>query len=141
MEGSGLPVLADPLPPGYWERTGGAFVAVDDEKSPAGISGAEPEEVLWAKYLDFCSAQVADILLLLSPDEMFVLAQDAAREAGVTGDLGYETIVALATERVSKKLALPEFDIWARDYQENPGRYDQYLMGFWETEVPRRPDG
>ena len=38
----------------------------------------EPEEVLRAKYLDYCSAQVADILLLLSPDEMFVLAQDAA---------------------------------------------------------------
>ena len=116
-------------------------MAVEDDKSPAGISGAEPEEVLRAKYLDFCSAQVADILLLLSPDEMFVLAQDAAREAGLTGDLGYETIVNMATERVSEKLALPPFDIWARDYRENPGRYDQYLMGFWETEASGLPDG
>lgn len=108
---------------------------------PTEPRGMRPEEVLRAKYLDFCSAQVADILLLLSPDEMFVLAQDAAREAGVSGDLGYEQIVNLATGRISQKLALPPFDVWARDYQENPDRYDQYLMGFWETEEPPVPDG
>jgi hypothetical protein len=84
-----------------------------EENQPAeGSKGSTPEEILKAKYLDFCSAQVADILLLLSPDEMFVLAQDAAREAGMTGELGYEQIVTLATERVSRKLALPPFDIW-----------------------------
>ena len=71
-------------------------MAVEDDKSPAGISGAEPEEVLRAKYLDFCSAQVADILLLLSPDEMFVLAQDASREAG-----GSESAPGLAAVYVS----------------------------------------
>jgi hypothetical protein len=112
-----------------------------EEKQPSGGSkGSTPEEILKAKYLDFCSAQVADILLLLSPDEMFVLAQDAAREAGMTGELGYEQIVTLATERVSRKLALPPFDIWARDYEEDPERYDQYLMGFWETEPPSLPE-
>ncbi len=81
------------------------------------------------------------MLLLLSPDEMFILAQDAAREAGLLGELGYEQIVTLATERVSKKLALPPFDVWARDYKENPDRYEQYLMGFWESELPGPPDG
>ena len=55
--------------------------------------------------------------------------------------MGYETIVILATERVSKKLALPPFDIWAREYRENPERYDHYLMGFWEEEFPDFPDG
>ena len=49
--------------------------------------------------------------------------------------------MTLATERVSEKLALPPFDIWARDYRENPSRYDQYLMGFWETEASGLPDG
>ena len=106
----------------------------EGEMPPAETGGARSEEILRAKYLDFCSAQVADILLLLSPDEMFVLAQDAAREAGMTGELGYEQIVTLATERVSRKLALPPFDVWARDYEESPERYDQYLMGFWESE-------
>jgi len=97
--------------------------------------GAEPEAVLRAKYLDYCSAQVADILLLLSPDEMFVLAQDAAREAGEFGELGYDRIVDLATGRVSRKLALPPFEAWARDYQADPARYEEYFMGLWESEL------
>jgi len=108
---------------------------------PADRNEMEPQEILRAKYFDYCSAQVADILLLLTPDEMFVLAQDASREVGQTGELGYEKIVTLATERVSRKLALPPFEAWALDYQENPGRYDQYLMGFWEWDLPRLPDG
>jgi hypothetical protein len=101
---------------------------------PPKPEGAEPESVLRAKYLDYCSAQVADILLLLSPDEMFVLAQDAAREAGVLGDMGYEQIVDLATGRVSKKLALPPFEVRVREYEEDPGRFDEQLMGLWESE-------
>ena len=113
----------------------------EGDKPPADAGGASSEGILRAKYHDFCSAQVADILLLLSPDEMFVLAQDAAREAGLTGELGYEQIVTLATERVSQKLALPPFDVWALDYRENPERYDQYLMGLWETEFLGFPDG
>lgn len=93
-----------------------------------------------AKYLDYCSAQVADILLLLSPDEMYVLAQDAAREAGVVESFGYGRIVDLATERVSKKLALPPFETWVRDYRADPTRYEEYFMGLWETEI-REGDG
>jgi hypothetical protein len=108
---------------------------------PGGERGKEAERILKAKYLDYCSAQVADILLLLTPDEMFVLAQDAARDSGRTEDLGYEETVTLATERVARKLALPPFDAWAMDYQDNPDRYDQYLMGFWESELPAIPDG
>lgn len=95
---------------------------------------SEPESVLRAKYLDYCSAQVAEILLLLTPDEMFVLAQDAAREAGVSGDLGYDRIVDLATGRVSRKMALPPFDVWVEDYRSDPDRYEEYLMGLWKSE-------
>lgn len=103
--------------------------------SPPEPAGTEPEAVLRAKYLDYCSAQVAEILLLLSNDEMFVLAQDAAREAGVSGDLGYERIVELATGRVSKKLALPPFEVWAEEYKADPHRFDEDLMGLWESEL------
>lgn len=102
---------------------------------PPKSAGTEAEGILRAKYLDYCSAQVADILLLLSPDEMFVLAQDAAREAGMSDALGYEQIVDLATERVSRKLALPPFDVWVRDYEADPSRYEEYFMGLWESEL------
>ena len=101
---------------------------------PPGERDSEPESVLRAKYLDYCSARVAEVLLLLTPDEMFVLAQDAAREAGVSGDLGYDRIVDLATGRVSRKMALPPFDVWVKDYRADPARYEEYLMGLWESE-------
>ena len=107
---------------------------------PPDSRDAEPESVLRAKYLDYCSAKVADILLLLSPDEMFVLAQDAAREAGVSGDLTYGQTVDLATELVSRKLALPPFEIWVSDYKADPSQYDEYLMGLWESEGPDSSD-
>ena len=108
--------------------------------SPPPSRDAEPEKVLRAKYLDYCSAQVADILLLLSPDEMFVLAQDAARDAGLSGDFGYDRIVELATGRVSRKLALPSFEVWVRDYEAGPSRYEEQLMGLWESEAPGSED-
>jgi len=103
--------------------------------TPPNAAGAEPEEILRAKYLDYCSAQVADILLLLSPDEMFVLAADAAREAGLGSDLPYQQIVELATERVARKLALPPYEVWVKDYQADPERYEDYLMGLWKSEL------
>jgi hypothetical protein len=71
---------------------------------------------------------------------MFVLAQDAAREAGVSGDLGYERIVELATERVSKKLALPAFEDWVEDYKADPQRFDEDLMGLWKSELRGSPE-
>jgi len=100
--------------------------------------GEAPESglTLRAKYLDFCSARIADILLRLSPEEMFMLAQDAARDSGLTEDLAWDQIVALATARVSSKLALPPFDEWSDDYLRDPARYDSILMGLWRDELP-----
>jgi len=100
--------------------------------------GEAPESghTLRAKYLDFCSARIADILLRLSPEEMFMLAQDAARDSGLTQDLAWDQIVALATARVSSKLALPSFEEWSADYLRDPARYDSILMGLWRDELP-----
>jgi hypothetical protein len=116
-------------------KEGGLNVVAKEEPGPALPVDRDPEFVLRAKYLDYCSAQLADVLLLLSPDEMYVLAEDAAREAGLAGELGFDQIVSLATERVSRKLALPPFDVWLRDYQANPEGYEDYLMGLWESEL------
>ena len=102
-------------------------------------SDAESRSVLHRKYLDYCSARVADILLLLSADEMYVLAQEAAQEAGVRGDLSYDQIVRLATDRISRKLALPSFERWVEKYRADPERYEEDLLGLWESEAPE-PD-
>lgn len=111
-----------------------------DEARRSSESGGEPDEILRAKYLDYCSAQVADLLLLLSPDQIYLLAQEAAEEAE-SGDLSYEEIVRLATDRLSRKLVLPPFELWVQDYRRHPAFYDRYLMGFWESELPRTPEG
>jgi hypothetical protein len=122
-------------------KEGGLNVVAKDVPGRAMPVDGDSDFVLRAKYLDYCSAQLADVLLLLSPDEMYVLAEDAARDAGLSGELGYDQIVRLATERISRKLALPPFDVWLRDYQANPERYEQYLMGLWEAELQGLFDG
>jgi hypothetical protein len=100
----------------------------------------ESEAVLRAKYLDYCSAQVADILLRLTADEMFVLAEDAARESGLSGELAWDQIVSLATARVSAKLALPSLRDWIERYRADPSQFEPYLMGLWQDEVEGVPD-
>lgn len=95
----------------------------------------EPEVVLRAKYHDYCSAQVADTLLLLSPDEIFVMAQEEAEASGVEAELSYDRAVQLATARVFHQLALPSFETWLADYRAHPDRYARYFMGLWQSEA------
>lgn len=100
-------------------------------------SSGSGDPVLEAKYLDYCSARVAEVLLHMSADDMYLLAQDAARDSGRSGDesLTYEEIVRLATERISRKLALPPFDAWVEAYHAEPERYDREMLGLWEAEL------
>ena len=97
-------------------------------------------EVLRAKYLDYCSAQLADLLLFLSPDEIYLIAQRAAQERGDSGEVSYTRMVQVATEWLSRKITLPPFEIWVEDYLSHPDRYDEYFMGLWESELTRPPD-
>jgi hypothetical protein len=96
----------------------------------------EPPEVLRAKYVDYCSAQVADLLLYLSPDEIYLLAQRAYREEGREEELTYVQMVRIATDWLSRKMALPPFEMWLDDYRAHPDRYEEYLLGLWKSEVP-----
>lgn len=92
--------------------------------------------VLRAKYLDYCSARVAEVLLGLTADEIYVLAQEAARSAsGPVEAFSYDRIVRLATARLSEKLSLPAFETWAEAYREDPARFDRELIGLWESEL------
>ena len=91
--------------------------------------------VMRAKYLDYCSAQVADLLLYLSPDEIYLLAQRAHRENGGGGDLSYVEMVQLATDWLAMKVHLPPFDVWLSDYRDHPEAYEAYLLGLWEGDA------
>ena len=102
-----------------------------------GDRGDPPEAVLRAKYLDYCSARVADALLRLSADELYVLAHEVAREDDRELDepLSFGAMVKLATAGISRQLRLPDFPEWAKEYRANPEYYEQRLLGLWEADM------
>ena len=109
-------------------------------KKPQKGSPDLAERVLRAKYLDYCSSQIAEHLLLLSPDEIYVLAQEALRTGGQKGEPSYEQMVRLATEGVAQRVRLPPFEQWADEYKRDPARYDDQLIGLWESELDDEGD-
>lgn len=97
---------------------------------------AHDDVVVRAKYYEYCSAQLADLLLYLSPDEIFVLAEKAARSRGTPERVDYLSMVEIATRWLADRVALPPFEVWREDYLAHPDRYEEYFMGLWESEVP-----
>lgn len=97
---------------------------------------AESEEVLRAKYLDYCSARLCDVFMELEEERVFELARLAEERAGVVqGALSFKQIADLLVEKLMDDLALPDFAAWAEAYQENPEQFDPYLLGLWKTMV------
>ena len=94
----------------------------------------DAEAVLRAKYLDYCSAQVAEVLLRLSPDEIFVLAQEAAKARGEEAAPSYDSMVEMATVRIYRQLELPPFEEWVVQYREDPARFESEILGLWESD-------
>lgn len=121
------------------------------------------ERVLRAKYLDWCSARVADRFLKLTPDEIYQLAHgtspgaDPERERRAEGSAspdaprepagpaffeggGEETesfrrIVAMVTQALTRELALPDFETWRAAYEETPEDFEDDLLGLWRESV------
>lgn len=101
-----------------------------------------------AKYLDWCSAQVADHFLALSPTEIFELAQRAAQDTEESGrplssgvgvdtaaDLqSYRALVEQVTEVLWLQLDLPTYDEWVELYRADPSGVEEQLLGFWREE-------
>ncbi len=106
---------------------------------PASQDEADPDrpDLLRGKYLDYCSARIADVLLRLTADEMYLLAQDAARELGrrEEASLSYDAVVRLATQRLSSSISLPDFATWSLAYEEDPDRFERELLGLWEGDA------
>jgi hypothetical protein len=112
-------------------------------------SPAELRE-LRAKYLDWCSAQVADHFLALSPDEIFEIAERAGGTDPRAGDRpfshqatgvvmesldSYRQIVERVTEVLTEQLDLPDFGAWLDLYRRKPAEVESRLLGLWR-DVP-----
>ena len=93
-------------------------------KEPPEENRDKAERVLRAKYLDYCSSQIAGHLVLLSPDEIYVLAREEHRAGGRDSEPSYEQMVRLATEGVAQRLTLPTYDPLSEGYLHAPPRYD-----------------
>ena len=96
-----------------------------------------------AKYLDWCSAQLADHFLALSPHEIFQLAERAAHEeriparslsaSGTDEDelLSYRAVVERVTEVLARETELPSLEEFIEMYEQNPAPIEARLLGFW----------
>lgn len=108
-----------------------------DRSVRSGGSEQAASSLLRAKFLDYCSARVAEALLALTPDEMYLLALDVARGSGVPDSSppsSYDEIVRLATERITKRVELPTFEVFATAYAQDPERVEAELLGLWRSE-------
>ena len=119
------------------------------------------ERILRAKYLDWCSARVAESFLALTPDEIYQLAEATHAEAVSADPLAslssfspttdqesllrtmdastatsdaepYRALVARVTEVLAERIGLPTFEEWSAAYQESPADFDNDLLGFWK---------
>jgi len=117
------------------------------------------DEVLRAKYLDWCSARLADRFLALSPDEIYELAERASHgredapvafgafdagaalpershslaDAAVKEPENFRNLIARVTEVLAE--TLPTFETWLVGYRADPARYEEELLGFWREGV------
>jgi hypothetical protein len=103
-------------------------------QSPQGDPETElTEAVLRAKYAEFCSAQLTEVFLSLSDERIYEIVEEEAREQDLhTGKLGFRAMVRLATKRLRENVPLPPFEVWRAEYEEDPERYERYLLGLWK---------
>ena len=129
------------------------------------MTGQETSErILRAKYLDWCSARVAERFLALTPDEIYELAEAATHGQPMAEPVAalsaffapehemawkhgldpntatsdaepFRALVAKVTEVLAERIALPTFEEWSAAYQESPQDFDNDLLGFWREEA------
>ncbi len=110
--------------------TGPREAAGAAESSAAGAPDATAaERVLRAKYLDWCSARVADRLFKLRPEEIYELAGALVVGEEPSGD--FRAIVGRLTEEMTRQMGLPDFTQWRMLYEESPAPFDEDMIGFW----------
>lgn len=101
------------------------------------MSGDQDEDVtLRAKYHDWCSAQIVDRFLELTPEEVYRLAHEGREpSAGELAAAGYSDLVDRVTEGLARSLKLPAFAEWSAAYRDDPERFEDLLLGFWRLDA------
>jgi hypothetical protein len=117
------------------------------------------DQILRAKYLDWCSARIAERFLKLTPEEIYQLAHrasqggnslperrpsetsspdtpDAAASPAFlqvpTDELdSFQRIVEAVTQVLTTQLQLPSFEDWRASYKAAPDQYEEELLGLW----------
>lgn len=98
-------------------------------------SEASVDPVLQAKYLDYCSARISEVFLSLSDEHTYQIMEEAAREADLAvGALSFQSMMQLVTRTLRRDVPLPDLHEWVEEYRQDPGRYEPYLLGLWESE-------
>jgi hypothetical protein len=106
------------------------------------------EAILRAKYLDWCSARIAERFLALSPDEIYQLAERATHgqtdsvgplaslsSYSADSDSAFHALVARVTSVLADEMELPTLDEWMAAYSEAPEEFDDEMLGFWKEET------
>jgi len=108
-------------------------------RSDEGVGESGDERVLRAKYLDWCSARLADRFVRLTPEEIYALAEraeqedarDASEATAAVEPLAFQSLVERVTAALTSELSLPTFEEWAQAYREDATRFDDELSGLW----------
>lgn len=93
-------------------------------------------DVLWIRYLDWCSARVAHRFTQLSESEVWERAERTreATAAGPSSASSYFELVQRLTRELYDELSLPEFAHWAESYRADPRPFDREILGFAEPD-------
>ena len=110
------------------------------EQQPPQV-GPDADPVLYAKYVDFCSAQLTEVFLSLSDERIYDLVEEAALAEDLKpGDLGFKTMVRLVTQRLRDSVPLLDYATWSEEYQADPQLFDVHMMGLWEELLDAGPE-
>jgi hypothetical protein len=92
------------------------------------------DQVLRAKYLDYCSARISEVFLSLTDERIYELMEQAATEAELTvGSLSFQEMMKLVTRKLHESIPLPDLETWAVEYEAEPDKYDPFLLGLWKS--------
>jgi len=118
---------------------------------------AEDDRTLRAKYLDWCSARLAERFLAMTPEQIYRLAQEtpsgarskpagaveaslpdspvAVNPVSLSESDSFPEIVERITREIETAMGLPDFETWVVAYRASPDQYEEEMLGFWRDRL------